>query len=81
MRPLHTGVGKTAQEEEDTRLETKIVQSEMKKPEQHDFNKAIEIEARVQVAMILITADLVNWIMLRRSLYKSSGQRQILSSL
>lgn len=81
MRPLHTGVGKTAQEEEDTRLETKI-QSEMKKPKQHDFNKAIEIEARVQVAMILITADLVNWtIMLRRSLYKSSGQRQILSSL
>lgn len=42
-----------AQEEKDTRLESKIVQSKMKKKNQsYDFNKATEIEATVWVIMI-----------------------------
>lgn len=42
-----------AQEEKDTRLESKIVQSKMKKKKKsYDFNKATEIEATEWVMMI-----------------------------
>lgn len=44
-----------AQEEKDTRLESKIVQSKMKKKKKkksYDFNKATEIEATEWVIMI-----------------------------